>query len=76
MLIKIKRGWELPEAAATPESTYYNRRQILKAAAAGPILAGRIFDLTGSYDPAFTTLAVMATIGLALASRLPAPQRG
>jgi sulfoxide reductase catalytic subunit YedY len=39
MLIKIKRGWELPESAATPESMFHNRRRFLKAAAAGPILA-------------------------------------
>jgi methionine sulfoxide reductase catalytic subunit len=38
MLIKIKRGWELPESAATPESIFHNRRRLLKAAAAGPIL--------------------------------------
>ena len=39
MLIKIKRGWELPDSAATPESMFHNRRRFLKAAAAGPILA-------------------------------------
>jgi sulfoxide reductase catalytic subunit YedY len=39
MLIKIRRGWELPESAATPESMFHNRRRFLKAAAAGPILA-------------------------------------
>ncbi|MEX0923771.1 MAG: protein-methionine-sulfoxide reductase catalytic subunit MsrP [Rhodovibrionaceae bacterium] len=38
MLIKIKRGWELPESAATPEAIFRDRRRILKAAAAGPIL--------------------------------------
>lgn len=37
----------------------------------GPILTGRVFDTTGSYDPAFTTLALMAGIGLALALSLP-----
>ena len=42
--------------------------------AAGPILAGRIFDVTASYDPAFTTLAVLAALGLALAWRLPPPR--
>ncbi len=39
MLIKIRRGWELPEAAATPENLYLGRRQFLKAAGAGSILA-------------------------------------
>jgi sulfoxide reductase catalytic subunit YedY len=39
MLTRIKRSWELPERVATPESVYLNRRQLLKAAAAGPILA-------------------------------------
>ena len=38
MLIKIKRGWELPENAATPEAIFRDRRRIIKAAAAGPIL--------------------------------------
>ena len=32
MLIKIPRGWEIPEREATSESTFWNRRQILKAA--------------------------------------------
>ena len=40
MLIKIKRGWELPESAATPEDVFLNRRRIIKAAAAGPVLLG------------------------------------
>ncbi len=40
MLIRIKRGWELPESAATPEEVFHNRRRIIKAAAAGPIVLG------------------------------------
>jgi sulfoxide reductase catalytic subunit YedY len=39
MLIKRKRSWELPESAATPESAYLNRRQLMKGAAGGTILA-------------------------------------
>ncbi|MEM7742609.1 MAG: MFS transporter [Pseudomonadota bacterium] len=39
----------------------------------GPILAGRVFDLTGSYDPAFITLAGMAALGLVLAATLRRP---
>jgi len=30
MLVKISRGWELPERMATPESVFRNRRQVLK----------------------------------------------
>jgi sulfoxide reductase catalytic subunit YedY len=37
MLIKRKHGWELPESAATPESVYLNRRQLLAAAGLGAI---------------------------------------
>ncbi|MBL8837821.1 MAG: twin-arginine translocation signal domain-containing protein, partial [Alphaproteobacteria bacterium] len=44
MLIKIKRGWELAESAATPEHVFFSkdRRRFLTgaAAAAGAILAG------------------------------------
>src|SRR5579883_1619978 len=32
MLIKIPKGWEIPEREATPESVYLNRRQLLAAA--------------------------------------------
>lgn len=44
--------------------------------AAGPVLAGRIFDLTGSYAPAFTALAALATVGLALVLKLPSSNPG
>ena len=43
-------------------------------AAVGPILAGRVFDVTGSYAWAFTGLAVMGALGLVLAISLP-PRR-
>jgi methionine sulfoxide reductase catalytic subunit len=38
MLTRSKRGWELPERAATPESVYLQRRQLLATAALGPVL--------------------------------------
>ncbi|MEE9480076.1 MAG: protein-methionine-sulfoxide reductase catalytic subunit MsrP, partial [Kiloniellales bacterium] len=38
MLIKIKRGWELPESATTPENVFLDRRRLIKTVAAGPIL--------------------------------------
>lgn len=40
MLIKVKRGWELPESAAMDENAYRNRRSILKSLSAGAFLAG------------------------------------
>ena len=43
-------------------------------AAVGPILAGRVFDVTGSYAWAFIGLAVMGALGLVLAISLP-PRR-
>jgi len=39
MLIKIKRGWEIPEREATPEHIFHDRRRLAKLIAAGPILA-------------------------------------
>ena len=43
-------------------------------AVAGPIMAGWTFDATGSYAYAFTGLAAMAALGLALAISLPGPR--
>ncbi|MCR9220628.1 MAG: protein-methionine-sulfoxide reductase catalytic subunit MsrP [Alphaproteobacteria bacterium] len=39
MHIKIKRGWELPESAATDEAFFRNRRRLAKTLAAGPLIA-------------------------------------
>jgi methionine sulfoxide reductase catalytic subunit len=35
MLIRRRRGWELPESAATPEHTYLDRRRLLRALGVG-----------------------------------------
>jgi sulfoxide reductase catalytic subunit YedY len=32
MFVQIKKDWELPESAVTPESIYLQRRTLLKAA--------------------------------------------
>lgn len=32
MLVKIPKGWEIPEREATPESLWMNRREVLRAA--------------------------------------------
>jgi methionine sulfoxide reductase catalytic subunit len=38
MLIKRRRGWELPDSAATPEHLFWQRRRLIQGLAAGPIL--------------------------------------
>ena len=43
--------------------------------AIGPILAGRVFDETGTYLAAFVTLASMAALGLLLVLSLPRADR-
>ena len=57
MLIKKRRGWELPESAATPESVFLNRRQLMKSVAAGtaliaagPLLASRAAQAGQPWD--------------------------
>ena len=45
MLIRIRRGWELPESAATPEAAVLGRRGALGA---GAILAGSALGLPGA----------------------------
>lgn len=42
--------------------------------AVGPVMAGRVFDVTGSYDVAFATLALMGAGALLLMASLP-PRR-
>ena len=39
MLVKSKRGWEIPESEATPESAFADRRTLLKAMGFGALLA-------------------------------------
>src|SRR5262245_39226625 len=39
MLIRRKRGWELSNSEATPEAVFHRRRDLLKAVAAGSIIA-------------------------------------
>jgi sulfoxide reductase catalytic subunit YedY len=50
MLVKIRRGWELPDSAATPEAIYRDRRHFIKMLAAGPALVGAAALLLGSDD--------------------------
>ena len=39
MLTRRKKGWELRESEATPEAIFVDRRALIKAIAAGPIVA-------------------------------------
>ncbi|MGD1880289.1 MAG: protein-methionine-sulfoxide reductase catalytic subunit MsrP [Kiloniellaceae bacterium] len=40
MLIRIRKGWEIPESQATPETIFLDRRRLLKTAAAGSVMLG------------------------------------
>jgi sulfoxide reductase catalytic subunit YedY len=52
MLIKRRRGWELPESMATPEHVFLSRRQFVAAAGFGGIgLATGILPAKAEADP-------------------------
>jgi sulfoxide reductase catalytic subunit YedY len=40
MRVVLKRGWQLPDSAATPEQVFHDRRALLRAAGFGIALAG------------------------------------
>ena len=48
MLVRSRRGWELAESRATPEDRFRQRRELVKALAAGPILAVSGLGLAGA----------------------------
>ncbi len=52
MLIRRKRGWELPESAATSEQHFRDRRRLVQGLAAGPILATGLATGLGRLAPA------------------------
>ena len=52
MLVKVKRGWELPESAVTPEDVFLRRREIVKALGIAPAIAA-----TASVLPAGMAMA-------------------
>ena len=58
MLIKSRRSWELPEAAATSEDVYMNRRQWLKAAGLNGLGFGTLMAGPGLF--ASSALAAIA----------------
>jgi sulfoxide reductase catalytic subunit YedY len=62
MPIRRKRGWELPESAATPEDVWLNRRRILQALGVGGAILGAPLALRmGTSDKAPATHGRAAT---------------
>lgn len=49
MRIRIRRGWEVPEREATPESAFWNRRDLLRAA--GFLGAEGLLQAAGEKSP-------------------------
>ncbi|MCI0430333.1 MAG: protein-methionine-sulfoxide reductase catalytic subunit MsrP [Rhodospirillales bacterium] len=48
MLVRIKRAWELPERAATPEAVYMDRRRLVQGLALAPLVVATGPLLNGS----------------------------
>ena len=55
MLIKRKRGWEIPESEATPEAVFLNRRELMAGSAGliGGAVMGGAGALAQFADPTF-----------------------
>lgn len=45
---RSKRGWEIPESQATPESVYLNRRQVLRGMGIATVGAGGLLGAPGA----------------------------
>jgi methionine sulfoxide reductase catalytic subunit len=52
MLIRRKKGWELPESAATPEALFRDRRRLIRALGMGSLLAPALGGLAAPADAA------------------------
>jgi sulfoxide reductase catalytic subunit YedY len=64
MLVKRRRGWEMPESRATAEAVYWRRRDLAKLVAAGPILlatGGCMEDAAADEQPGIATDVYPAT---------------
>src|SRR5215469_6299619 len=52
MFIRHRHGWELPESAAVDEAMFRDRRRLIQALAAGPILAPALFRAGSAFADA------------------------
>jgi methionine sulfoxide reductase catalytic subunit len=52
MLIKRRRGWELPDSAAVDEAVYLDRRRLVQGLAAGSILASGVLGARPAFADA------------------------
>ena len=52
MFIRHKRGWELPESAVVDEAVFRDRRRLIQALAAGPILAPALLHAGNAFADA------------------------
>jgi hypothetical protein len=74
MLIRRKRGWELPERAATPEHVYLDRRRLLRALGIGGAILAVGMYLLSTMGPDVSYLRVMlymVVVGLGVGPSLP-----
>ena len=76
MLIKQRRGWEIPEREATPESVYLQRRELLKSmGAAAAFMAGGSMASTAAFaagdDPTADLYPVERNPAFTLDDRFP-----
>ena len=63
MLIRIRKGWEIPESQATPETIFLDRRRLLKTAAAGSVMLGAGALLAACDDSSSQAVAQEAETG-------------
>jgi methionine sulfoxide reductase catalytic subunit len=75
MLIKRRRGWELPERAATPEHVFCERRRLIQGLAVGPMLlaggSGLIGVAAAQDDPGADLYPALRNERYQLDERLP-----
>src|SRR5215472_7883041 len=58
MLVRRNRGWELREREATPEAVFIRRRELIKAIAAGSILAPAFAAAAADENPSVSLYPV------------------